>query len=323
MSNTRGSRIAVVIPCYRVRKHVLNVIQAIGPEVARIFVVDDKCPEETGKFVSENSDDPRVTVLSHDVNQGVGAAVMTGYRAAILENVDIVVKIDGDEQMDPSLIGRFIQPIIDGSADYTKGNRFFNLDQLREMPSPRLFGNAVLSFLNKLSSGYWDIFDPTNGYTAIHTDVARLLPFDKISTRYFFESDMLFRLNLLRAAVVDVPMDAKYGEETSNLKIRTIIGEFLTKHCRNFCKRVFYSYYLRDLSLASIELPVGLLLFIFGTVFGMTHWMQSMATNVATPAGTVMLSALPTLMGMQLILAFLAYDIGAVPRTPRHYKKPT
>ena len=323
MSNTRGSRIAVVIPCYRVRKHVLNVIQAIGPEVARIFVVDDKCPEETGKFVSESCGDPRVTVLSHDVNQGVGGAVMTGYRAAILEEIDIVVKIDGDEQMDPSLIGRFIQPIADGSADYTKGNRFFNLDQLREMPSLRLFGNAVLSFLNKLSSGYWDIFDPTNGYTAIHTDVARMLPFSKISTRYFFESDMLFRLNLLRAVVVDVPMDAKYGDETSNLKIRRIVGEFLGKHCRNFSKRVFYSYYLRDLSLASIELPVGLLLFTFGTVFGMTHWMQSMAINIATPAGTVMLSALPTLMGMQLILAFLAYDIGSVPRNPRHYKKPT
>ena len=323
MSNTRGSRIAVVIPCFRVRKHILNVIQAIGPEVARIFVVDDRCPEETGKFVSEQCADPRVSVLCHEVNQGVGAAVMTGYRAAILEDVDIVVKIDGDEQMDPALIGRFIQPIVDGAADYTKGNRFFNLDQLREMPSLRLFGNAVLSFLNKLSSGYWDIFDPTNGYTAIHTDVARLLPFGKISTRYFFESDMLFRLNLLRATVVDIPMDAKYGEETSNLKIRTIIGEFLAKHCRNFFKRVFYSYYLRDLSLASIELPVGLLLFVFGTVFGLTHWMQSVATNIATPAGTVMLSALPTLMGMQLILAFLAYDIGSVPRTSRHYKRPS
>ena len=322
MSNTRGSRIAVVIPCYRVKKHVLNVIQSIGPEVERIFVVDDKCPEEAGKFVSEECNDARVTVITHHANQGVGGAVMTGYQAAILENVDIIVKIDGDEQMDPSLISRFVQPIIDGSADYTKGNRFFNLDQLREMPGLRLFGNAVLSFLNKLSSGYWDIFDPTNGYTAIHTDVARLLPFSKISTRYFFESDMLFRLNLLRAVVVDIPMDAKYGDESSNLKIRTIVGEFLAKHCRNFFKRVFYSYYLRDLSLASIELPVGLLLFTFGTIFGATHWMRSMATQVATPAGTVMLSALPTLMGMQLILAFLAYDIGSVPRTPRHYRGP-
>ena len=319
MINTRGSHIAVVIPCYRVKKHVLNVIRAIGPEVTRIFVVDDRCPEETGKFVSEHCDDPRVSVMTHETNLGVGGAVMTGYRAAILEKADIVVKIDGDEQMDPSLIGRFVTPIIDGSADYTKGNRFFNLDQIREMPGLRLFGNAVLSFLNKLSSGYWDIFDPTNGYTAIHTDVARNLPFDKISTRYFFESDMLFRLNLLKAVVVDVPMDAKYGDERSNLKIRTIVAEFLAKHMRNFCKRVFYNYYLRDLSLASVELPVGLLLFTFGTVFGVYQWIHSVANNISTPAGTVMLSALPTLMGMQLLLAFLAYDIGSVPRIPRHF----
>lgn len=319
MSNIPDRRIAVVIPCYRVKRHVLNVIHAIGPEVGRIFVVDDKCPEESGKFVLEQSTDKRVIVLFHEENRGVGGAVMTGYQAAIEDGATIIVKIDGDEQMDPALIPRFIKPIIDGKADYTKGNRFFNLSQIRKMPGMRLFGNAVLSFLNKLSSGYWDIFDPTNGYTAIHSDVARELSFEKISTRYFFESDMLFRLNLLRAVVVDIPMDAKYGDEISNLNITTVIGEFLTKHIRNFSKRVFYNYYLRDLSLASIELPIGVLMFLFGTIFGTTQWASAQAASIATPAGTVMLSALPTLMGMQLILAFLAYDIGAVPRTPRHF----
>ncbi len=319
MSNLPDRCVAVVIPCYRVKKHVLNVIAAIGPEVERIYVVDDKCPEDSGKFVLEYCKDNRVTVLFHEVNQGVGGAVMTGYRAAIEDGAAVIVKLDGDEQMDPKLVTRFIKPIIEGKADYTKGNRFFNLNQIREMPGMRLFGNAVLSFLNKLSSGYWDIFDPTNGYTAIHRDIARELSFDKISTRYFFESDMLFRLNLLRAVVVDIPMDAKYGDEISNLKIKTVIGEFLTKHIRNFSKRVFYNYYLRDMSLASIELPLGLLMFLFGTIFGITQWATAQAAGVATPAGTVMLSALPTLMGMQLILAFLAYDIGSVPRTPRHF----
>ena len=319
MSNLPDRCVAVVIPCFRVKKHVLNVIAAIGPEVERIYVVDDKCPEDSGRFVLEHSKDNRVTVLFHEVNQGVGGAVMTGYRAAIEDGAAVIVKLDGDEQMDPKLVARFIKPIIEGKADYTKGNRFFNLNQIREMPGMRLFGNAILSFLNKLSSGYWDIFDPTNGYTAIHRDIARELSFDKISTRYFFESDMLFRLNLLRAVVVDIPMDAKYGDEISNLKIKTVIGEFLTKHIRNFSKRVFYNYYLRDMSLASIELPLGLLMFLFGTIFGITQWVTAQAAGVATPAGTVMLSALPTLMGMQLILAFLAYDIGSVPRTPRHF----
>jgi len=148
----------------------------------------------------------------------------------------------------------------------------------------------------------------------------RELPLEKISNRYFFESDILFRLNLLKAVVVDVPMDAKYGDEVSNLKISKVIGEFFVKHARNFLKRIFYNYYLRDLSLASLELPLGLLLFIFGSSFGLVQWWHAASNDIATPAGTVMLSALPTLMGLQLILAFLAYDIGSVPRTPRHFK---
>jgi glycosyltransferase involved in cell wall biosynthesis len=317
MTQPHDLRIAVVIPAYRVKKHILSVIGQIGAEVDHIYVIDDKCPEETGKFVQEQATDPRVSVHFNELNLGVGGAVMAGYRCALADGIDIVIKIDGDEQMDPALVPRVIQPIIEGRADYTKGNRFFNLAQIRKMPALRLFGNAVLSFLNKLSSGYWDIFDPTNGYTAIHTDILRELPLDKISNRYFFESDMLFRLNLQKAVVVDIPMDAKYGDEVSNLKISRVAGEFLLKHVRNFGKRIFYNYYLRDMSLASLELPLGLALFVFGTVFGVTQWMTSASNHVATPAGTVMLSALPTLMGLQLILAFLAFDIGSVPRVSR------
>jgi glycosyltransferase involved in cell wall biosynthesis len=317
MTKPHDLRIAVVIPAYRVKKHILSVIGQIGAEVDRIYVIDDKCPEETGKFAQAQVTDTRVSVQFNEHNLGVGGAVMAGYRCALADGIDIVIKIDGDEQMDPALVPRVIQPIIEGRADYTKGNRFFNLAQIRKMPALRLFGNAVLSFLNKLSSGYWDIFDPTNGYTAIHTDILRELPLDKISNRYFFESDMLFRLNLQKAVVVDIPMDAKYGEEVSNLKISRVAGEFLLKHFRNFGKRIFYNYYLRDMSLASLELPLGLALFVFGTVFGVTQWITSASNHVATPAGTVMLSALPTLMGLQLILAFLAFDIGSVPRVSR------
>jgi dolichol-phosphate mannosyltransferase len=311
-------KIAVVIPCYRVTNHVLDVIAKIGSEVSVIFIVDDCCPESSGDFIKENCTDDRVVVLHNPQNQGVGGAVMAGYKAAIEASVDIIVKIDGDGQMDPSLILNFIEPIFAGEADYTKGNRFFDIEEIRAMPKIRLFGNAVLSFMTKLSSGYWDLFDPTNGYTAIHADVARHLPFTKISQRYFFETDMLFRLNTLRAVVVDVPMDAHYGDEVSNLKISKILGEFLFKHARNFSKRIFYNYYLRDMSLASIELPMGLLLLISGGSYGFYHWANSLQVGVTTPAGTVMLAALPVLMGVQLILAFLAYDIASVPRRPFH-----
>lgn len=312
------ARVAVVIPSYKVVRHIAEVIAAIPPMVWRIYVIDDACPNGSGKFVEANVADDRVRIVYHQQNQGVGGAVMTGYQAAIADGAKIIVKVDGDGQMDPSLISYFIEPILSGVADYTKGNRFFDLEEIRAMPRLRLFGNAVLSFMTKFSSGYWDLFDPTNGYTAIHADVARHLPFKKISSRYFFETDMLFRLNILRAVVVDVPMNAQYGDEVSNLKISKIIGEFLIKHVRNFSKRIFYNYYLRDMSLASIELPFGMLLFSSGCIFGTYHWIHSLHKGVSTPAGTVMLAALPTLMGSQLILAFLSYDIANVPRRPLH-----
>lgn len=311
-------QIAVVIPTYKARTHILGVINEIGAEVARIYVVDDCCPDGSGDFVVANCKDDRVSVIRHTENQGVGGAVMTGYKAAIEDGMSILVKIDSDGQMDPALIMDFVAPIANGEADYTKGNRFFDLEKVRSMPKVRLFGNAVLSLMCKLSSGYWNLFDPTNGYTAIHADVARHLPINKISRRYFFETDILFRLNTLRAVVVEIPMDAKYGDEVSNLKITKIIGEFFAKHVRNFSKRIFYNYYLRDMSLASIELPVGIVLLGFGTIFGGYHWMHSAQAGVPTSAGTVMLSALPILAGIQLLLGFIGYDVSSVPVRPVH-----
>ena len=315
-----SERIAVVIPSYKVTRQIVDVILNIPAMVWHIYVIDDACPEGSGKFVEKNIDDDRLKVIFHAQNQGVGGAVMSGYQAAITDGADVIVKVDGDGQMDPSLIPCFIEPILAGEADYTKGNRFYNLEEIRAMPPMRLFGNSVLSFMSKLSSGYWDLFDPTNGYTAIHVDVLQHLPLRKISRRYFFETDMLFRLNTLRAVVVDVPMDTKYGEEVSHLKVSKILGEFLFKHTRNFLKRVFYNYYLRDLSLASLELPTGLIMILFGIVFGGYHWLKSAQLGVPTPAGTVMLAAMPLLVGLQLVLAFIGYDIASVPKRPLHQR---
>lgn len=314
----QSEKIAVLIPCYKVRQHILSVIESIGPEINRIYVIDDCCPDNSGDFVAENCRDSRVVVLRNPINQGVGGAVMTGYRAAIADGMDIMVKIDGDGQMDPNLISDFVSPIIAGNADYTKGNRFFNLEKISAMPKARLLGNAGLSFMTKLSSGYWDLFDPTNGYTAIHRDVAKHLPLDKISQRYFFETDMLFRLNTLGALVIDVPMDAKYEDEVSNLKISKVIGEFFVKHLRNGVKRIFYNYYLRGMSLASLELPIGLILFLGGSLFGVSHWVESLRSDIPTPAGTVMLSALPIIVGIQFLLAFIGHDISSSPKLPFH-----
>jgi len=310
--------IAVVIPCYRVTRHIAGVIAAISPEVDRIYCVDDACPDGSGDMIERDISDPRVTVIRHEVNQGVGGAVMTGYAHAIADGATVMVKIDGDGQMDPTLLGSFVSPILRGEADYTKGNRFWDLRQIRQMPMLRRVGNLGLSFMSKASSGYWDVFDPTNGYTAIHADIAARLPVESISKRYFFETDLLFRLNTMRAVVVDVPMDARYADETSGLRIGSIVGEFALKHLRNLVKRIAYNYFLRDLPAASLELIAGLALGTFGVVFGGWHWWNSAQQGMDTPVGTIMIATVSVISGLQFLLAFLNYDVNSVPRRALH-----
>jgi glycosyltransferase involved in cell wall biosynthesis len=310
--------IAVVIPCYRVRKHVLAVLAAIGPECARIYVVDDACPEHTGDLVESECHDPRVRVLRSERNQGVGGATLLGVRAALADGADVVVKLDGDGQMDPALVPRLVQPILAGEADYAKGNRFFDLDGLGAMPRARVLGNSLLSFASKLSSGYWNVFDPTNGFTAIHAAVARQLPLGKIAQGWFFESDLLFRLGTLRAVVCDVPMPAVYQSERSNLSAGRVVPTFLRGHLVNTAKRIFYGYFLRSFNVASLELVAGSGLLAFGLAFGVRAWARGSLLGVPATSGTVMLAALPVLLGVQLLLAFLGYDLQNVPRDPLH-----
>jgi glycosyltransferase involved in cell wall biosynthesis len=313
-------KVSVVIPCYRVKKHIADVISRIGPEVIRVYAVDDCCPEQSGDFIFENIADPRVVVLRNSVNLGVGGAMKTGYRQALLDGMDIIIKIDGDGQMDPSLIPIFSSPIQGGEADYVKGNRFYDLTHISQMPYIRIFGNSVLSFMTKLSTGYWNVFDVNNGFVAIHANVLSHINLEKVSDRYFFESDMLYQIGLLRGRVVDIPMDALYADEESNLKIKKIFFEFLYKHIRNFSGRIFYNYFLRDFSIASIELSVGTLFFAFGSIYGAAAWFRALTTFVPTPVGTIMLSALTLILGLQFIISFINYDISSVPLYCQHLK---
>lgn len=301
--------ISVVIPSYRVKSHILGVIEAIGPEVQKIIVVDDACPEKSGEHVKLSTRDTRVEVIFHATNLGVGGAVKTGYKRALEIGSDIIVKIDGDGQMDTSRINELVNPIRTDHAHYTKGNRFFDVEAVRAMPKIRIIGNLGLSFLTKLSSGYWRIFDPNNGFTAISRNKLLLLPLNKIDDGYFFESDMLFRLYLVDASVRDVPMPSIYGEEKSSLKIRRVVIEFPFKHLRNLFKRIIYSYYLREFNLASIELPLGFVLILFGSSLGVTSWLSGISSGQPTEPGTLILVALSILMGFQLILAFLSFDM--------------
>jgi glycosyltransferase involved in cell wall biosynthesis len=314
--SVEGACISVVIPCYKVKKQILAVIADIPKCVSTIYVVDDCCPEKVGRLAEENCADPRVRVLFHEHNKGVGGATISGYRQALADGATVIVKIDGDGQMDPRLLDRFVELILSGKADYAKGNRFFDIELLATMPRGRLFGNSILSLINKATTGYWNVMDPTNGYTAIHSAALRHLPLEKLDQGYFFESDMLFRLNVARAVVVDVPMEARYGSEISNLRISKAVAEFPGKYLRRFVKRIFYSYFLRDFNAGTVELILGTILVLGGTIFGILRWHLSDETGIPATSGQVMLSALPILLGFQLLISVIAFDIANVPTTP-------
>ena len=300
----------------------MSVLAEMPPMVSKVYCVDDACPENTGQLIQDQCQDDRVSVLFSTENQGVGGAVIKGYQAALADGQDIVVKLDADGQMKPSLVPYLVQPIIDNKADYTKGNRFYRIESLSNMPTIRIIGNGGLSFISKLSTGYWSLFDPNNGFTAIQAKVLRLIPLEKISRRFFFESDMLFRLNTLRAVVMDIPMNAVYGNEKSNLSSFSSLFEFSFSHIRNFFKRLFYNYYLRGFSVASIEWVLGPLLLIYGIAFGLDKWAYSVVTGLHATAGQVMNAALPTIIGLQLFLSALGHDISNQPDSVLHTNLP-
>ena len=305
------ARICAIVPAYKVTRHIVGVVQALFEHVEHIFVVDDACPDGSGVFLLRElgGSDPRLTVIQLDKNEGVGGAVMAGYRAAAEKGFEVLVKVDGDGQMNPDFIPALIAPLLLGEADYAKGNRFFDPDSLTGMPLTRLLGNAGLSFMTKLSTGYWHLMDPTNGFTALHAHVLPWLHLQKIERRYFFETDMLFRLGLVNAVVEDVPMAAKYADETSHLSVTFALFDFTVKHIARMFKRLFYTYFLRGFSLGSVFLVVSLPMILFGVTFGLLEWVGSVQSGKPATAGTIMLAAMPTLVGIQLLLSFLSLDM--------------
>ena len=309
--------IAVVIPAYRAAPYIAAVIAAIPRLVRHVVVVDDASPDELSGVV-RGLDEPRVRLLRHDVNRGVGAAVLTGYDEAIALGAEIIVKLDADGQMDPAYLLSLVMPIIQGEADYAKGNRFLHPRELRAMPGSRRYGNAGLSFLTKLASGYWPVFDPTNGYTAIHASIVPLLDRDAIARRYFFESSMLLQLSRVRAVVTDVYIPAVYGGAVSSLSPRWALAEFPPRLLGAFVRRVFTQYFVRDFTAASLYIVFGLLLVLFGAIWGTWHYIAASQANVPATTGTVMIAVLPLILGAQLLLQAITIDIQSVPDRPIH-----
>jgi len=302
-------KVAVVIPAYKVSKHIVSVVNSIPKEVDHIVVVDDACPEGSGQRLRKSKISRKVVILEHSVNLGVGGAMKTGYQSAQKLGADVVIKIDGDGQMDSSLIPNLIKPILYGNSDYSKGNRFYTFNLVKEMPKIRLFGNIILSFVSKLSTGFYHIFDPNNGFTAISAEALELIDLTAIDDKYFFESDMLFQLNVAGMRVVDVPTAAIYRDEISNLKIFHSIFYFLPRHIRNTGRRIAINYFLRDFSVATLQLVFGTLSATWGISLGITTWISSKDSGIPSQPGTIVLVAILCITSLQLLLSFVNYDI--------------
>ncbi len=309
--------IAVVIPAYSVESNIQAVLGGLPSYVKHIIVVDDASLDSSGELVAAAAKrDVRITLVKHTQNQGVGGAMVSGFLKALELGAQIVVKLDGDGQMDPIHIPTLVKPLIQGKADYVKGNRFRDFQSLEQMPLVRRIGNFGLSFLTKAATGYWGIFDPTNGYFAIRAEVLARLPLDKIDRRYFFETSMLAHLYLLGAQVMDVPIPARYRNETSNLSIRRTLFEFPLKLLATFLRRILLKYYIYDFSMMSLYLMVGIPLLSFGGIFGAVKWIDYASRNVPAPTGTVMLPTLCVILGIQLLLSAIEIDMNSVPRKP-------
>ena len=308
-------RIFVVIPLYRVEAFIPRVIAGIPPWVEGIVVVDDASPDASAEQALA-SGDPRVVLVRHAENRGVGGAMITGYARAVELGATIMVKMDGDGQMSPEFLYAVVQPLAAGTADYAKGNRFVISDALLHMPAMRRLGNLGLSFLTKIASGYWNVFDPTNGYTALSSRAFLRLNLDHIHPRYFFESSMLVELNLLRAVVADVNMPARYTDEISSLSVSRTLFEFPALLLRSLARRVWLEYFVTDFSLGSLYMVMGTLLTAWGFIFGGVRWIQSNQTGIPATTGTVMLAAMPVILGFQLLLSAVAYDVQNTPRVP-------
>ena len=309
----KGRRVAVVIPAYNEERFIGQVIRALPEFVDKIIIVDD-CSQDCTYQVASSQGDDRVIVAKTAHNQGVGGATILGYHHALEVGSDIVVKMDADGQMDPQCLPGLLDAIIEKDYDYVKGNRFLAGESLANMPKHRLLGNIVLTFMTKLASGYWHIFDPQNGYTAIKADVLSQLDLEAIHKGYFFENDMLLQLNLHGARVKDVAIPARYGEEESGINSVQVVLTFPFLLLRRFFHRIYQKYVLRDFSPIALFLLIGLGLFAWGSLFGVYLWVKSLLTGHPTPTGTIMLAVLPLILGFQLLLQAIVLDIQETPK---------
>jgi dolichol-phosphate mannosyltransferase len=308
-----GYRVAAVVPAHNEAAHIAGVVARMPAYVDAIIVVDDGSSDGTAQAAARVGD-PRVQTLQHAAPLGVGGATVAGARRALAIGAELIVKVDGDGQMDLERMDALLQPLAGDAYDYAKGNRFLHTSELRQMPASRLLGNLALTFLTKLASGYWQIFDPQNGFVAVKADTLRALDLDGLAQGFFFENDMLIHLNILNCRVIDVPIPAHYGTERSSLRVHSVLATFPPLLLRGFFRRIWQKYMLRDFSPIAIFWLLGVGLMLFGGLFGLLTWGHSLWSGVAASTGTVMLSVLPFLIGFELVLQAIILEIRESPR---------
>jgi len=284
-----------------------GVVATMPDFVDHIIVVDDASTDGTAKAALEPRD-PRVALLSHQHNQGLGASLIDAHLAALETDAQIMVVMAGDGQMDPAYLPALLDPIVDTEVVFTKGNRFFASRSWEGMPNHRILGNIVLTFLTKFATGYWNLFDPQNGYTAIARSASERINWEAVARDYSFENDVLAQLGLQRAAIRDVDIPAMYGAEVSGIRLSRVVPDILRTLRRAFWRRFWLQYVVRSFSPVALFFFTGMALMTWGFLFGLwVSWMSIGPAEAST--ATVMLVVLPLLVGLQLLLAAMVIDV--------------
>jgi glycosyltransferase involved in cell wall biosynthesis len=305
-----GKRVAVVVPAFDEERLVGETLRGIPEFVDRIYVVDDASRDETAARADEVGD-PRVVVIQHERNSGVGAAILSGYRRALEDGIDVTSVMAADNQMDPVELAGLVEPVARGEVEYAKANRLVSGEAWNEIPRTRYLGNAVLSLLTKIASGYWHVADSQAGYTAISSGALRRLDLGRVYRGYGFPNDMLVHLNVQNARVRDVPSRPIYDVgETSGIKLRRVVPRISWLLFKGFWWRMAQKYVIRDFHPLVFFYAFGVLMTLAGLVLGGVEVVLRILGNEITPA-TIVLVAVLLIAGLQLTLFAMWFDMEA------------